>query len=69
MTNWNADEHGNRTFTYNGWTVRIWEKSITYRINIDSPHRGEEVEVEIRDKKLKAKVVKYPFVRNGKVLV
>ena len=30
---------------------------------------GEEVEVEIRDKKLKAKVVKYPFVRNGKTLI
>jgi aminomethyltransferase len=30
---------------------------------------GEEVEVEIRDKKLKAKVVKYPFVRNGKVMI
>ncbi|NWG39588.1 MAG: glycine cleavage system aminomethyltransferase GcvT [Hydrogenophilaceae bacterium] len=30
---------------------------------------GEAVEVEIRDKKLKAKVVKYPFVRNGKVLI
>jgi aminomethyltransferase len=30
---------------------------------------GEEVEVEIRDRKLKAKVVKYPFVRNGKALI
>jgi aminomethyltransferase len=30
---------------------------------------GEEVEVEIRDKTLKAKVVKYPFVRNGKILI
>ena len=30
---------------------------------------GEEVEVEIRDKKLKAKVVNYPFARNGKALV
>jgi aminomethyltransferase len=30
---------------------------------------GEEVEVEIRDKKLKAQVVKYPFVRNGKSLI
>ncbi|MEQ1591217.1 MAG: glycine cleavage system aminomethyltransferase GcvT [Thiobacillaceae bacterium] len=29
---------------------------------------GSEVEVEIRDKKLRAKVVKYPFVRNGKIL-
>ena len=30
---------------------------------------GEEVEVEVRDKKLQAKVVKYPFVRNGKALI
>ncbi len=30
---------------------------------------GDEVEVEIRDKRMKARVVKYPFVRNGKVLV
>ena len=30
---------------------------------------GDVVEVEIRDKKLKARVVKYPFVRNGKNLV
>ena len=30
---------------------------------------GEIVEVEIRDKRLAAKVTKYPFVRNGKSLV
>ncbi len=30
---------------------------------------GDEVEVTVRDKKLKAKVVKYPFVRNGKGLI
>lgn len=30
---------------------------------------GDEVSVVVRDKKLRAKVVKYPFVRNGKVLV
>ncbi|CAG0928836.1 MAG: Aminomethyltransferase [Rhodocyclaceae bacterium] len=30
---------------------------------------GDTVEVEIRDKRLKAMVVKPPFVRNGKVLV
>ena len=30
---------------------------------------GDEVEVEIRDKRLKAKVVKPPFVRNGKSLL
>ncbi len=30
---------------------------------------GEAVEVEVRDKRLKAEVVKYPFVRNGKSLI
>ncbi len=30
---------------------------------------GDTVKVEIRDKKLRAKVVKYPFVRNGKVMI
>jgi aminomethyltransferase len=30
---------------------------------------GDTVEVEIRDKRLRALVVKYPFVRNGKALV
>ena len=30
---------------------------------------GETVEVEVRDKRLAAKVTKYPFVRNGKSLV
>ncbi len=30
---------------------------------------GDDVDVVVRDKKLRAKVVKYPFVRNGKVLI
>ena len=30
---------------------------------------GDAVDVAIRDKRLKARVVKYPFVRNGKALV
>ncbi|HQT27175.1 MAG TPA: glycine cleavage T C-terminal barrel domain-containing protein, partial [Burkholderiales bacterium] len=30
---------------------------------------GEEVHVSIRDKKLRAKVVKYPFARSGKSLI
>jgi aminomethyltransferase len=30
---------------------------------------GETVEVEVRDRKLRAKVVKYPFVRHGKALI
>ena len=30
---------------------------------------GDEVQVVVRDKMLRAKVVKYPFVRNGKSLI
>jgi aminomethyltransferase len=30
---------------------------------------GDEVQVVVRDKALRAKIVKYPFVRNGKILV
>ena len=30
---------------------------------------GETVEVDVRDKRLRARVVKPPFVRNGKALV
>jgi aminomethyltransferase len=30
---------------------------------------GDEIQVIVRDKKLRAKAVKYPFVRNGKILI
>lgn len=46
MTHWTIDEHGNRTFTHEGWTVRIWSPVWTSgRISVESPHSGEEVEV------------------------
>ena len=46
MTNWITDEHGNRTFTHEGWTVRIWSPEHSWdRINVDAPHNGQEVEV------------------------
>jgi hypothetical protein len=45
MTHFTTDEHGNRTFTHAGWTVRIWSPEWTSRISVDSPHTGEEVEV------------------------
>ena len=45
MTNWITDEHGNPTFTHEGWTVRIWSPEHWTRISVVSPHRGEEVEV------------------------
>ena len=34
-----------------------------------SRYAGTDVQVEIRDRKLTATVVKLPFVRNGKALV
>lgn len=45
MTNFTTDEHGNQTFTHEGWTVRIWHPEWTSRISVESPHSGEEVEV------------------------
>lgn len=47
MIEWITDEFGNRTFTHGGWTVRIWSPESTWRnrISIESPHRGEDVEV------------------------
>ena len=46
MTNWITDERGNQTFTHEGWTVRIWSPGPSWnRISVESPERGEEVEV------------------------
>ncbi|WP_068803081.1 glycine cleavage system aminomethyltransferase GcvT [Thauera phenolivorans] len=45
------------------------ERSIAFaRVPLET-QPGEEVEVEIRGKRLKARTVKLPFVRNGKALV
>jgi glycine cleavage system T protein (aminomethyltransferase) len=38
------------------------------RIPVDSVP-GDAVEVEVRDRRLLARIVKYPFVRNGKALI
>ena len=46
MTNWITNERGNQTFTHEGWTVRIWSPEYAWnRINVESPHCGQEVEV------------------------
>lgn len=47
MTNWITNEWGNRSFTHEGWTVRIWSPDWCSgnRVCVESPHSGEEVEV------------------------
>jgi glycine cleavage system T protein (aminomethyltransferase) len=45
------------------------EKSIALARVPDGVQIGDDVQVEIRDKLLKAKVVKYPFARKGKSLI
>ncbi len=46
MTHFSTDELGNQTFTHGGWTVRIWSPENPWsRIEVFTPHRGEEVEV------------------------
>lgn len=48
MTSWITEEFGNRTFTHQGWTVRIWSPEYWRRwnpIEVESPRAGEEVEI------------------------
>jgi hypothetical protein len=46
MTNWITDDHDNQIFFHEGWTVRIWSPECKWnRIEVNSPHAGEEVEV------------------------
>ena len=45
------------------------EKSIAFARLPLATQPGEDVEVDVRGKRLKARTVKLPFVRNGKVLV
>jgi len=46
MTNWITDEFGLRTFTHEGWTVRIWSPEWRVRISVETPHSDAEVEVD-----------------------
>ncbi|SEQ79725.1 aminomethyltransferase [Nitrosomonas sp. Nm51] len=64
-------QHDGREFegeiTSGGFSPTINQSIALARIAIEIVP-DEEVHVLVRDKKLRAKVVKYPFVRNGKVL-
>ncbi|HET7061769.1 MAG TPA: glycine cleavage T C-terminal barrel domain-containing protein, partial [Nitrosospira sp.] len=63
----NQDE-GEGEITSGGFSPTL-NQSIALARMPASVSAGDEVQVIVRDKKLKAKAVKYPFVRNGKILV
>jgi aminomethyltransferase len=62
------DDQTEGEITSGGFSPTL-ERSIALARLPLSVSAGDEVQVVVRDKMLKAKVVKYPFVRNGKILV
>jgi aminomethyltransferase len=61
-------EHGDGEITSGSFSPTL-EKSIALARVPNGVQVGDTVQVEIRDKLLNAKVVKYPFARNGKGLI
>ncbi|MCO6426941.1 glycine cleavage system aminomethyltransferase GcvT [Nitrosomonas communis] len=59
---------GEGEITSGGFSPTINQSIALARIPVEVTV-GEDVHVLVRDKKLAAKVVKYPFVRNGQILV
>ena len=60
--------HGDGEITSGSFSPTL-EKSIALARLPNGVQAGDTVQVEIRDKMLAAKVVKYPFARNGKSLI
>ena len=60
--------HGQGETTSGSFSPTL-EKSIALARVPSGVQTGDTVQVEIRDKQLNAKVVKYPFARNGKPLI
>jgi aminomethyltransferase len=60
--------HGEGEITSGSFSPTL-EKSIALARVPKEVQIGDSVQVSVRDKMLAAKVVKYPFVRNGKVLI
>ena len=60
--------HGDGEITSGSYAPTL-DKSIALARLPKTMPQGELVQVEVRDKLLSAKVVKYPFVRNGKSLI
>ena len=63
-----AQNEGEGEITSGGFSPTLNKSIALARMPLNvSP--GDEVHVAVRDKALRAKIVKYPFVRNGKILV
>jgi len=60
--------HGDGEITSGSFSPTL-EKSIAFARVPKEVQTGDSVQVAVRDKMLAAKVVKYPFVRNGKSLI
>ncbi|MCO6435218.1 glycine cleavage system aminomethyltransferase GcvT [Nitrosomonas nitrosa] len=62
------NNQGEGEITSGGFSPTIGQSIALARVPADVAI-GEEVHVLVRDKQLAAKVVKYPFVRNGQILI
>jgi aminomethyltransferase len=60
--------HGTGEITSGSFSPTL-DKSIALARVPSGVQTGDDVQVEVRDKSLHAKVVKYPFARNGKSLI
>jgi aminomethyltransferase len=61
-------EHGEGEITSGSFSPTLNGSIALARVPV-GVNIGDTVEVEVRDKLMRALVVKYPFVRNGKPLV
>ena len=61
-------KHGEGEITSGSFSPTLQQSIALARIPLGIAP-GDEVEVEIRDRKLRARVVRYPFVRHGKALI
>ncbi len=68
ITTQSGQEEGEGEITSGGFSPTLNQSIALARLPL-AVSAGDEVQVVVRDKMLRAKVVKYPFVRNGKSLV
>ncbi|MDN5880793.1 MAG: glycine cleavage system aminomethyltransferase GcvT [Nitrosospira sp.] len=68
VTTPSGDNEGDGEITSGGFSPTLNQSIALARLPL-TVSAGDEVQVVVRDKMLRAKAVKYPFVRNGKSLI